>query len=126
MPYGIASGIAGFQLHCSTQVRKCRPSPADPLLNISWHCLNGVVLHGQTIVLKNDLDYTQIIRNLLLFSAKLPAAAQMLYYMSLVGWSLGSRDDYKFSEMIGQKPSITTLSLNLIGHPYIALKRLSV
>ena len=29
----------------------------------------------------------------------------------------------KFLEMIGQKPSIAILSLNLIGHPYIALER---
>ena len=29
------------------------------------------------------------------------------------------RDDYKFSEMIGQKPLIATLVPNLIGHPYI-------
>ena len=33
------------------------------------------------------------------------------------------RDDYKFSEMIGQKPLIATLAPNLIGHPYIALER---
>ena len=33
------------------------------------------------------------------------------------------RDDYKFSEMIGQKPLIATLVPNLIGHPYIALER---
>ena len=33
------------------------------------------------------------------------------------------RDDYKFSEMIGQKPSVAILSLNLIGHPYIVLER---
>ena len=31
------------------------------------------------------------------------------------------RDDYKFSEMIGQKPLIATLVPNLIRHPYIAL-----
>ena len=36
---------------------------------------------------------------------------------------LVTRDDYKFSEMIGQKPLIATLVLNLIGHPYIALER---
>ena len=34
-----------------------------------------------------------------------------------------NRDDYKFSEMIGQKPLIATLVPNLIGHPYIALER---
>ena len=34
--------------------------------------------------------------------------------------------DYKFSEMIGQKPLIATLIPNLIGHPYIALERLSI
>ena len=34
-----------------------------------------------------------------------------------------TRDDHKFSEMIGQKPLIVILSLNLIGHPYIALER---
>ena len=33
------------------------------------------------------------------------------------------RDDYKFSKMIGQKPLIVILSLNLIGHPYIALEK---
>ena len=33
------------------------------------------------------------------------------------------RDDYKFSEMIGQKPLIATLAPNLIGHPYIALEK---
>ena len=33
------------------------------------------------------------------------------------------KDDYKFSEMIGQKPLIVTLVPNLIGHPYIALDR---
>ena len=33
------------------------------------------------------------------------------------------RDDYKFSEMIGQNPLIATLAPNLIGHPYIALER---
>ena len=33
------------------------------------------------------------------------------------------RDDYKFSEMIRQKPMIATLVPNLIGHPYIALER---
>ena len=32
------------------------------------------------------------------------------------------RDDYKFSEMIGQKPLIATLIPNLIGHPYIVLE----
>ena len=32
-------------------------------------------------------------------------------------------DDNKFSEMISQKPAIAILSLNLIGHPYIALER---
>ena len=36
------------------------------------------------------------------------------------------RDDYKFSEMIGQKPLIATLVPNLIGHPYIALERQSI
>ena len=36
---------------------------------------------------------------------------------------LSFRDDYKFSEMIGQKPLIATLVPNLIGHPYIALER---
>ena len=34
-----------------------------------------------------------------------------------------SRDDYKFSEMIAQKPLIATLVPNLIRHPYIALER---
>ena len=33
------------------------------------------------------------------------------------------RDDYKFSEMIRQKPLIAIWSLNLIGHPYIVLER---
>ena len=33
------------------------------------------------------------------------------------------RDDYKFSEMIGQKPLIATLVPYLIRHPYIALER---
>ena len=33
------------------------------------------------------------------------------------------RDDYKFSEMIGQKPLIATLVPNLIGHPYVASER---
>ena len=33
-----------------------------------------------------------------------------------------SRGDYKFAEMIGQKQSIAILSLNLVGHPYIALE----
>ena len=33
------------------------------------------------------------------------------------------RDDYKFSEMIGQKPLKATFFPNLIGHPYIALER---
>ena len=33
------------------------------------------------------------------------------------------KDDYKFSEMIGQKPLIATLAPNLIGYPYIALER---
>ena len=27
------------------------------------------------------------------------------------------RGDYKFAEIIGQKPSIAILSLNLVGHP---------
>ena len=36
---------------------------------------------------------------------------------------LSFRDNYKFSEMIGQKPLIATLVPNLIGHPYIALER---
>ena len=35
---------------------------------------------------------------------------------------INPRDDYKFSEMIGQKPSMTIWSLDLIGHPYIALE----
>ena len=35
----------------------------------------------------------------------------------------GHRDDYKFSEMIGQKPLIVTSVPNLIGHPYITLER---
>ena len=34
-----------------------------------------------------------------------------------------TRDDYKFSEMIEQKPLIARLVPNLIGHPYIALER---
>ena len=34
-----------------------------------------------------------------------------------------SRDDYKFSEMIGQKPMMATLAPNLIRHPYITLER---
>ena len=34
-----------------------------------------------------------------------------------------TRDDYKFSEVIGQKPLIATLVPILIGHPYIALER---
>ena len=29
-------------------------------------------------------------------------------------------------EMIGQKPSVAILSLNLIRHPYTVLKRLSI
>ena len=33
------------------------------------------------------------------------------------------RDDYKFSEMIGQKPLTATLVPNLIRHPYIVLER---
>ena len=33
-----------------------------------------------------------------------------------------SRGDYKVAEMIGQKPSIVILSLNLVRHPYIALE----
>ena len=33
------------------------------------------------------------------------------------------RDDYEFSEMIGQKPLIPILAPNLIGHPYIASER---
>ena len=33
------------------------------------------------------------------------------------------RDDYKFSEMIGQKPLIATLVPYLIRHPYIALEK---
>ena len=33
------------------------------------------------------------------------------------------RCDYKFSKMIGQKALIVILSLNLIGHPYIALEK---
>ena len=32
-------------------------------------------------------------------------------------------DDYKFLEMIEQKPLIAISSLSLIGHPYIALER---
>ena len=34
-----------------------------------------------------------------------------------------TRDDYKFVEMIGQKPLLGIRSCNLIGHPYIALER---
>ena len=34
-----------------------------------------------------------------------------------------TRGDYKIVEMIEQKPSIAIFSLNLVGHPYIALKR---
>ena len=34
-----------------------------------------------------------------------------------------NRDDYKFSEMIRQKPLIATLVPNLTGHQYIALER---
>ena len=30
---------------------------------------------------------------------------------------------YKFSEMIGQKPLIATLVPNLIGHPYIGIRK---
>ena len=33
------------------------------------------------------------------------------------------RDDYKFAEMISQKPSVAILSLDLVRHPYIALER---
>ena len=33
-----------------------------------------------------------------------------------------TRGDYKFAEMIGQKPSIAIISLKLVRHPYIALK----
>ena len=33
------------------------------------------------------------------------------------------RDDYKFVQMIGQKPLLVIMSCNLIGHPYITLKR---
>jgi len=33
------------------------------------------------------------------------------------------KGDYKFAEMIGQKPSIAVMSLNLVGHPYIALEK---
>ena len=36
------------------------------------------------------------------------------------------RDDYKFVEMIGQKPLLAIMSCNLIRHPYIALERLSI
>ena len=32
-------------------------------------------------------------------------------------WSVSSRGDYKFAEMISQKLSIAILSINLIGHP---------
>ena len=39
---------------------------------------------------------------------------------------IDSRDDHNFLEMIGQKPSIAILSLDLIGHPYIALEKLSI
>ena len=35
----------------------------------------------------------------------------------------GCRGDYKVAEMIGQKSSIAINLLNLVGHPYIALKR---
>ena len=33
------------------------------------------------------------------------------------------RKDYKFAEMIGQKPLIAMLSLNLVKYPCIALER---
>ena len=36
---------------------------------------------------------------------------------------LHGRDDYKFVEMIGQKPLLGILSCNLIRHPYITLER---
>ena len=36
---------------------------------------------------------------------------------------LHGRDDYKFVEMIRQKPLLGILSCNLIGHPYITLER---
>ena len=43
----------------------------------------------------------------------------------ILGWLQYApcREDYNFAEVINQKPSIAILSLNLVGHPYIALER---
>ena len=43
--------------------------------------------------------------------------------MFKAAFTCGSGDDYKFSEVIRQKPLIATLAPNLIRHPYIALER---
>ena len=47
----------------------------------------------------------------------------MVYVCHMSTADMYTRDDYKFIEMIGQKPLLGILSCNLIGHPYITLER---
>ena len=69
--------------------------------------------------------YSTAITSVNLFTAELLGANNQCHKIS----SYNSiepptpRDDYKFSEMIGQKPLTAIRSFNLIGHPYIALER---
>ena len=57
------------------------------------------------------------------FNCKLVRELYRMYIASYKALHYNRDDYYKFSEMIGQKPSIAIQSLDLIGHPYIAIKR---